>query len=138
MNLWPPFLGSGIRVTRVDRNLKAIDVEMNLHLWNSNYFGTHFGGALYMMTDPFFVLMLLENLGSSYVIWDKVATIRFRKPGRKKVRVEFRLSGEALDNIVETLNSVGTVEPIFSIDVTDETGIVVAEVEKTLYVCKRK
>jgi len=68
INLWPPFLGAGIRVTRLQPDWKAIDVEMKLRFWNANYVGTHFGGSLYAMTDPFYMLMLIENLGSDYVV----------------------------------------------------------------------
>ena len=85
MNLWFPFLGAGIRVTRLQSDWKAIDVEMKLRSWNSNYVGTHYGGSLYSMTDPFYMLMLIENLGRDYIVWDKAATIRFRKPGKGKV-----------------------------------------------------
>lgn len=78
INLWPPFLGSGIRVTRLDRDWKAVDVEMRLLVFNRNYVGTHYGGSLYSMTDPFYMLMLIENLGREYIVWDKSACIRFR------------------------------------------------------------
>jgi len=82
INLWPPFLVAGIRVKRLDPDWKRIDVEMNLHPWNSNYVGTHYGGSLYSMADPFYMLMLMENLGRDFVVWDKSASIRFRKPGK--------------------------------------------------------
>jgi hypothetical protein len=134
VNLWPPFLGAGIRVTRIDPGMMAIDVEMKLRFWNRNYVGTHYGGSLYSMTDPFFMLMLIENLGPDYVVCDKAATIRFNKPGRGKVSAAFRLTEEQLDQI--RLNCVlqKKWEPIFVVQVKDESGDVVAEVEKTIYV----
>lgn len=85
MNIWAPFLGAGIRVKRLAPDWKEIDVEMKLHWWNANYVGTHYRGSLYFMTDPFFMLMLIENLGKDYVVWDKSASIRFKKPGRGTV-----------------------------------------------------
>ena len=91
LNLWPPFLGAGIRVKRLQKDWKAIDVEMDLRFWNSNFVGTHYGGSLYSMTDPFYMLMLIENLGRNYIVWDKSASIRFRKPGKGRMRAEFRL-----------------------------------------------
>lgn len=94
MNVWPPFVGAGIRVTRLDADWRAIDVEMKMRFWNSNYVGTHYGGSLYSMTDPFYMLMLIENLGRDYIVWDKAATIRFRKPGTGKMRAEFRLTSQ--------------------------------------------
>ena len=135
INAWPPFLGAGIRVTRMAS--KAIDVEMKLRFWNRNYVGTHFGGSLYAMTDPFFMLMLLDNLGPEYIVWDKAATIRFKKPGRGKVRAEFRLSDEQIDEIRRAAAANGKTEPTFVVQVKDEAGEVVAEVEKVLWV-KRK
>jgi acyl-coenzyme A thioesterase PaaI-like protein len=134
INAWPPFLGAGIRVTRMGS--KAVDVEMKLRRWNRNYVGTHFGGSLYSMTDPFFMLMLLDNLGPEYLVWDKAATIRFKKPGRGKVRAEFRLSDEQIDEIRRAATN-GKTEPTFVVQVKDEAGEVVAEVEKVLWV-KRK
>ena len=69
MNIWAPFLGAGIRVKRLGPDWKEIDVEMKLRWWNANYVGTHYGGSLYSMTDPFFMLMLIENLGKDYIVW---------------------------------------------------------------------
>lgn len=134
INAWPPFLGAGIRVTRMSS--KAIDVEMKLRRWNRNYVGTHFGGSLYSMTDPFFMLMLIDSLGPEYLVWDKAATIRFKKPGRGKVRAEFRLTDEQIDEIRGAAAN-GKTEPTFVVQVKDEAGEVVAEVEKVLWV-KRK
>ena len=80
MNVWPPFLGAGIRVKRLQPDWKEVDVEMKLRGWNSNYVGTHYGGSLYSMADPFYMLMLIENVGRNYIVWDKSASIRFKKP----------------------------------------------------------
>jgi hypothetical protein len=91
INLWPPFLGMGIRIRRIAPDMKAVDVEMKLRFWNANYVGTHFGGSLFAMTDPFYMLMLMANLGRDYIVWDKAATIRYKKPGRGTVRAEFRI-----------------------------------------------
>ena len=137
INLWPPFLGAGIRVKHIAPDMKAVEVEMKLRWWNANYVGTHFGGSLYSMTDPFFMLMLIDNLGPEYLVWDKAATIRFKKPGRGKVRAEFRLSDEQIDEIRRAAAANGKTEPTFVVQVKDETGEVVAEVEKVLWV-KRK
>ena len=137
MNVWPPFAGAGIRVTRLDADWRAIDVEMKMRFWNANYVGTHYGGSLYSMTDPFYMLMLIENLGREYIVWDKAATIRFRKPGVGKMRTEFRLTGERIDGIREALKTERKVEPIFMVEVRDEGGNVIAEVEKILHVRKK-
>jgi acyl-coenzyme A thioesterase PaaI-like protein len=138
INLWPPFLGAGIRVKHIAPDMKAVDVEMKLRWWNANYVGTHFGGSLFAMTDAFYMLMLMHQLGSGYVVWDKAATIRYRKPGRGTVRAEFRLSDLQIDDIREKLKTLPKYEPVFTVEVKDETGIVIAEVEKLLHVRKKQ
>lgn len=138
INFWPPYLGAGIRVTYRNASLTAVDVEMKLRFWNRNYVGTHFGGSLYSMIDPFFMLMLIENLGPGYIVWDKAATIRFRKPGRGKVRAEFRLSDDQLARIRRDAAEGEKLEPAFLVQIKDEQGDLVAEVEKLLYVRKHR
>jgi hypothetical protein len=137
INLWPPFLGAGIRVTRLQPDWKAIDVEMKLRFWNSNYVGTHFGGSLYAMTDPFYMLMLIENLGQDYIVWDKSASVRFRQPGKGKVLAAFRLSDQQIEELRRELKTQEKIEPSFAVDVKDETGAVIAEVHKVLHIRKR-
>ena len=138
MNLWPPFLGAGIRVTRLDLDWKAVDVEMKLRRWNRNYVGTHYGGSLYSMTDPFFMLMLIENLGRDYIVWDKSASIRFRKPGRGTVSASFRISDEQIEEIRQALESAEKVDRMFAVQVMDESGTVVAEVQKQIHVRRKQ
>jgi len=134
INWWPPLLGAGIRVTRFDEDWRAVDVEVVLRWWNRNYVGTQYGGSLYSMTDPFYMVMLMENLGGGYVVWDKSATIRFRRPGRGKVRAEFRLSGEVIEEIRFAAEREGRAEREFVVEVKSETGEVIAEVKKLLHV----
>jgi hypothetical protein len=137
INLWPPFLGAGIRIKHIAPDMKAVDVEMNLRWWNANYVGTHFGGSLFAMTDAFYMLMLMANLGRDYIVWDKAATIRYKKPGRGTVRAEFRLSDAQIDEIREKLKTLPKYEPAFVVEVKDVAGVVIAEVGKVLHVRKK-
>lgn len=137
INIWPPFLGAGIRVNWSPDH-KAVDVEMKLRFWNRNYVGTHYGGSLYSMTDPFYMLMLMDNLGAGYIVWDKAASIRFRKPGKGRVKAEFRLADEQLDDIRTQLLTQEKYEPTFTVQVRDEAGDVVAEVQKVLHVRRKQ
>jgi len=137
INLWPPFLGAGVRVVHIAPDMKSVDVEMKLRWWNANYVGTHFGGSLFAMTDAFYMLMLMANLGRDYIVWDKAATIRYRKPGRSKVRAEFRLTDAQLDDIREKLMTLPKYEPVFAVAIKDEQGTVIAEVEKLLHVRRK-
>jgi len=108
INLWPPFLGAGIRITRIASDMKSIDVEMKLRFWNANYVGTHFGGSLFAMTDAFYMLMLMHHLGSDYIVWDKAATIRYKRPGRGPVRVEFRLTEAQVEMVALCVKEAAT------------------------------
>ena len=137
VNLWPPFLGAGIRIQRIASDMKAVDVEMKLRFWNANYVGTHFGGSLFAMTDPFYMLMLMANLGGDYVVWDKASSIRYRRPGIGTVRAEFRLNDAQLDDIREKLKTLPKYEPVFSAEVKDLQGTVIAEIEKVLHVRRK-
>lgn len=132
--LYPPYLGAGIRVTEIDKSLKRISVAMKLKKWNQNYLGTQFGGSLYSMVDPFFMIMVMMRIGKGYVVWDKSASIRFLKPGRSEVRATFEMTDERLDEIRREVESNGKAEPQFTVDITDVDGVKVAQVEKWVHV----
>ena len=137
LRFWPPFLGAGIHVTRVAEDLRAIDVELRLKFFNRNYVGTHYGGSLYSMCDPWFMVMLIENLGPDYIVWDKSAAIRFKKPGKGVVKASFHLPEERIAEIRAQADAQGKVEPQFQAVITDAEGNVIAEVDKLLYVRKK-
>lgn len=138
INYWPPYLGSGIRVTRLALPEGIVEVELKFRWWNRNYVGTQYGGSLYSMCDPFYMLILMENLGSRFIVWDKAATIRFRSPGRGAVRARFEITPEEIEQIRQSALRDGKVEPRFVTQVVDEAGQVIAEVEKLVHVKKEK
>lgn len=134
---WPPFLGAGVRVTRVAEDFLTIDVELRLKFFNRNYVGTHFGGSLYSMCDPWFMVMLIEQLGPDYIVWDKAATIRFKKPGKGTVKATFHIPAARVEEIRREADVQGKIEPQFQAIVTDAEGNTVAEVDKLLYVRRK-
>lgn len=134
VGLYPPFLGAGIRVASASEDLRTFEVRMKLRFWNRNYVGTHFGGSLYAMCDPFFMLILVEALGPGYAVWDKSATVRFRRPGRGEVVARFHVPDDRVEEIRRAADAGSKVEPVFRCEVVDGSGEVVAEVEKTLHV----
>ncbi|MBU0753029.1 MAG: DUF4442 domain-containing protein [Gammaproteobacteria bacterium] len=134
MNLWPPFVGAGIHVMEIAPDFRAVTVRLRRGLLNRNYFGTHYGGSLFSMTDPFFALMLLHNLERGYVVWDKAATIEFLEPGRSDVFARFRLSQLQIDEVRSHTANGAKYEPTWKVDVTDAAGKVIASVAKTLYI----
>ena len=136
INIYPPLVGAGIRSRSIDEH--TVDVEMNLTVFNRNVVGVHFGGSLYAMCDPWFMLILMRLLGSDYIVWDKAANIQFKRPGRGKVNARFHIPVERVEQIRMDADQAGKIEPTFSVDVLDEQGEVVAHVEKLLYVRRKK
>ncbi len=134
MKWWPPFLGAGIRVRSLSDDFRDAVVELKLGRLNRNAVGTHFGGSLYAMTDPFFMIMLLHNLGDDYLVWDKSGSIEYVAPGRGIVHARFQLTEERLADIRAQAAAGEKVLPEFVIDVKDEAGGMVARVRKILYV----
>lgn len=138
MNLWPPFWFTGIRCTRLDEDFRTAEVELRLGRLNRNYVGTHFGGSLFAMTDPFYMLMLLKNLGRDHVVWDKSATIDYVSPGRGTVIARFRLDDDRVEEIRRTCADGSKVLPVFRVEVRNTEGALVATVDRTLYVRRKR
>jgi len=138
IRLYPPYLGAGVRVTDIAADFRHIEVEMPLRFYNRNYVGTHFGGSLYSMVDPFYMLMLINILGPDYIVWDKSAAIRFKRPGKGVMKATFELTEEKIAEIRTAAETQPKVEPQFQVLIKDEEGNVVAEVDKLLYVKKKE
>jgi hypothetical protein len=136
-NLWPPFLGAGIKVKKISDDFTSIDVELRMKRFNKNYVGSHFGGSIYSMTDPFYMMILIKNLGPDYVVWDKAAEIKFKKPGKGTLTAHFNISKERIAEIKAEADSAYKTEPRFKVEIRDESGDVVAEVDKTVYVRRK-
>ena len=137
MNFWPPFWGAGVHIDHISKDFMEVDVSLKLRFWNRNYVGTAYGGSLYSMSDPFYMLMLINLLGKGYIVWDKAATIRFKRPGTTKVYAQFRLTPEQLREFKEELKGKNKIEPVLTVYIKDEEGHVIAEVDKTLYIKKK-
>ncbi len=135
MGWWPPFLGAGIRVRGLAEDFREAVVELRFGRLNRNYVGTHFGGSLYAMTDPFFAIMLMHNLGGEYLVWDKSGAIEYVAPGRSTVRARFVLTEQRLAEIRSQAAGGEKVLPEFQVEVrhADDDSLV-ALVRKTLYV----
>ena len=136
INFYPPLLGAGIRSRTIDE--RTIRVEMKLTPFNQNIVGVHFGGSLYAMCDPWFMLILMRVLGKDYIVWDKAASIKFIKPGRSAVSATFHIPQERVDEIILATANGEKFEPTFTVDVLDKEGQLVARVEKLIYVKRKK
>jgi acyl-coenzyme A thioesterase PaaI-like protein len=138
MNLWPPFLFAGIRVVELSDDYRYVKVRLRMHRWNRNYVGTHFGGSLFAMTDPFWMLLVLHHLGRDHLVWDQAGEIEFVKPGRGTVHAEFRLTDEHLAELRSLAADGGKALVWFNTDVVDESGEVVARTRKQVYTRRKK
>ncbi len=138
MRFYPPYLGAGVSVTDVAADLTVLDVAMNLSAWNRNFVGTQFGGSLYSMCDPFFMLMLMMQLGDGYVVWDKSASIEFLRPGRGKVKARFEMPRARVDELRAEIDAKGKINPTFEVTVVDEQGEPIARVRKVLSVRRKQ
>ncbi len=138
MSLWPPFLGAGIKVKHIAADFREVVVSMRLRWYNRNYVGTHFGGSLAAMTDPFYMLMLIHILGSEYTVWDKTSTIDFIAPGRGTVTARFSLDDDQIAEIKNETASGNAYFPELSVDIVNGSDEVVARVRKKLYVRKKQ
>jgi acyl-coenzyme A thioesterase PaaI-like protein len=134
MNFYPPYLGAGVRVRHISDNFQQARVKMGLGWYNRNYVGTQFGGSLYSMTDPFFMLLVMENLGRDYIVWDKAANIDFIAPGKGPVYADFSIDNHLLDDIRSRTADGSKYLPQLQVEVRDAQGTLVARVHKTLYV----
>ena len=138
INLYPPYWATGIVVKHISRNYRRVRVQMTLRWYNRNYVKTHFGGSLYAMTDPFFMLMMIHIMGKDFVVWDKAAHIDFIKPGRGTVTADFQIEDAQIQDVMNKTSSGEKYLPEFSVDIKDESGETVATVVKTLYIRKKR
>lgn len=137
LNLYGPYLGAGVRVDYLAEDFRELKVSMGLRWYNRNYVGTHFGGSLYAMIDPFYMLMVMNVMGPDYVVWDKAASIDFIRPGVSRVYAHFTLSDAQIEAIRQHTASGEKYLPNWNVDIVDENGQPVARVTKTLYIRRK-
>jgi acyl-coenzyme A thioesterase PaaI-like protein len=137
-NFWPVFRAAGIRVREITPDFRSVTVELRAKMLNRNWVGTHFGGSLFAMTDPFFMIMMMQNLGREYIVWDKAGTVRFLKPARGTVTARFSLGEDDVAKARAATAGGEKYEPSFRVDIVDAEGVTVADVEKTLYIRRKQ
>jgi acyl-coenzyme A thioesterase PaaI-like protein len=134
INLWPPFLFNSIHVTAIADDWTSLTVRLRLRFWNRNYVGTQFGGNLFAMTDPMWMLMALHRLGENYFVWDKAAAIEFVSPTKEDVYAHFSLPDVVVDELRAAAADGSKVLRWLEVGVETAAGTVVARVRKQLYV----
>lgn len=138
LNFWPPFFFNGIKVAALADDYRYARVTLNDRPWRRNINSSQFGGAMFAMTDPIYPLMLMGALGKEYLVWDKKADIDFITPGRGKITAEFWLGDAVLDEIKQATAQGEKYFPQFLVHVKDERQQIICEVNRTLYVRKKR
>lgn len=138
INTYAPYIGAGIKVEHIDLDQGLCVVNMGLNALNKNIVGTQFGGSLYSMVDPFYMLILMHQLGSSYVVWDKSSKIEFIAPGNSKVTARMKVPSSEISMIQELAKEGDAVFREYHTDIVDEQQKVIATVTKTIYIRLRK
>jgi hypothetical protein len=133
-NFFPAFRGTGARVTYMSGDWREVHVKLPLNWRTRNYVGTIFGGSLYGAVDPHYMIMLIKILGPGYMVWDKAATIRFKKPGRTTLYARFVIPEEEVATIRRLLETEPSVDRVYAVELTDAAGVAHATVEKTIYI----
>jgi acyl-coenzyme A thioesterase PaaI-like protein len=128
-NLWPCYRNSGGRVTFIAGDWSEVRIRLPLSWRTRNYVGTIYGGSMYGAIEPFYMIMLIHRLGPGYEVWDKAATIRFRKPGRATLTARMALPAGEEAAIREALRGARSVDRTYRIELTDAAGQVHAEVD---------
>ena len=137
INWYKPFRGAGIKLAYVSDDYRKVIARMPLKWNNRNYFGTQYGGSLFSMTDSFYAIMLSNNLGREYIVWDIEATIKFIKPGRTEVTANFNLLQEELDCIIKMTGNGEKYIFEKTVCIVDKENDIVAEVLKKIYIRKK-
>ena len=137
LNIYPPYIGAGVRVAAISEDWKTVEMEMKLRWYNRNAVGSHFGGSLYSMVDPQLMLMLMQLLGKEYFVWDKSAAIEYVKPSRARVSATIEVTDAQLESIHEATASGEKFLPEFEVLVKDLDGSTVAIVKKVIYIRRK-
>ncbi|MBA6341005.1 DUF4442 domain-containing protein [Colwellia sp. MB02u-10] len=138
LNIWPPFLFTGIRVVDVSEDFRQAKVRLKLNMFNQNAVGVHFGGSLYAMTDPFCMLLVMARLGKDYIVWDKSADIDYIKPGKGTVTAEFFITDALIADILTQTAQGEKYLPEIPVYVKDAQGEIVAKLNRKLYIRRKK
>lgn len=138
MNLWPPFLFAGVRVLEISGDWRRARVALRLRWYNRNYVGTHFGGSLFAMTDPFWMILTLQRLGRDYIVWDKAGEIEFVAPGRADVFADFHVDDAMLEEIRAATANGEKYLRWCETPVVTANGEVIARVRKQIYVRRKR
>ena len=138
LNFFPAYRGTGARIAYIADDWHEVRIKLPLNWRTRNYVGTIFGGSMYAAIDPIYMIMLIQILGPAYVVWDKGATIQFKRPGRSMLHACFILDTPEIDAIEAELRARSAIERDYQVDLVDANGVVHASVTKTLHIRRKE
>lgn len=136
-NWSPMYRRSTGRIIEVSEDLLYVKVKIPLSWKNSNYVGSIFGGSMLSATDPIYMIQLINILGNDYVVWDKSATIKYKRPGKETLFCEFIFAPEEIENIKKDVQNKGEIDILKTPNIVNKDGVVIAELSKTIYVADK-
>jgi acyl-coenzyme A thioesterase PaaI-like protein len=136
-NLHPAFRGTGGRVEHVAPDLSHIRVRLPLSWRTRNVVGSIYGGSLFAVTDGLHPLMIMAALGKEVVVWDKAASIRYKKPGLTTLFADFALPPDEVLAIRNALRDSPELDRTYEVELKDENGVVHTVVERTVYIADK-
>lgn len=137
-NFFPAYRGTGARVVYISDDYREMRVKIPLSWRTRNYVGTIYGGSMYAGIDPIYMLMLIKNLGRDYIVWDKSAKIRFKRPGKETLFADFSIDENEIDEIKSLLETSKSIDRVYNVELKNKDGKTHCVIEKTLYIAKKQ
>ena len=138
MNWYPMFFGTGAKILFWSNDWSEVHLRLKLNIWTVNYVRTIFGGSMFSATDPFYMLMFMHMLGKDFVVWDKSATIKFKRPGKKPLYAIFKITSEILDKVKTEVKTNGETTYVALVQWVDKELNVYSELERSIYIANKQ
>ena len=138
-NLSPMYRRSTARIISVSPDLKLIQIKLPISYKNRNYVNSIFGGSLFSAVDPILMVQLINIIGPDYVVWDKAAHIRFKRPAKEDVYASFDYTTAELETIKSRVAVENEIEIVKTTQLQNKAGTkLFCEVDKTIYIAEKK
>ena len=83
------------------------------------------------------MIQLIQILGDEYIVWDKMATIKYKRPANAKTNVLFQFSDKEIDDIKMQVSELNEINIVKHLNLISDKGEVFAELEKTIYIASK-
>ena len=136
-NISPMYRRTTARIIHISKDLKEIKIKIALSYKNKNYVGAIFGGSMFAATDPIYMTQLMQILGDDFVVWDKAATIHYKRPAKETLFCEFIFSDEEIETIQKRVQNEHEITVEKTTHLTNKENTIFAEVIKIVYIAEK-